>query len=347
MNCGDWSRCFLTLLLLSPYRTPPLRHPVAAQASNRERFANAVVHYDWVSNSRGERLRTFVTRPKGTYGKVPAIFFVGWLSCDSMEYPNGAGNDGFGALMLRLIDESGYATVRMNKPGVAESEGDCAKTNFKDELEGWQAAFDSMSQYDFIDLDRVFIFGLSNGGGFSPLVARNRPVRGYLSASSWGRTWYEHMLELERLRLTRTGKPPAEVNSAIKAFADFYISYLTKSMTPGQILANHPEWLGLWYDSPDGQYGRPAAFYQQLQALNLGEIWQSVNAPTLVLHGAADTIMSRADSEAIAQIVNQVHPGHARYAEIEGMGHDLTVNGKFHEPLVATVMDWIGRLADN
>jgi hypothetical protein len=168
VNCGDWSRCFLTLLLLSPYRTPPLRHPVAVQASNRERFANAVVQYDWVNNSRGERLRTFVTRPKGTSGKVPVIFFVGWLSCDSMEYPNGAGHDGFGALMLRLIDESGYATVRMNKPGVAESEGDCAKTNFKDELEGWQAAFDSMSQYDFIDLDRVFIFGLSNGGGFSP-----------------------------------------------------------------------------------------------------------------------------------------------------------------------------------
>ncbi len=296
MNCCDWSRCFLTLLLLSPYRTPPLRHPAAVQASNRERFPNAVVQYDWVSNSRGERLRTFITRPRGTSGKVAVIFFVGWLSCDSMEYPNGAGNDGFGALMLRLIDESGYATVRMNKPGVAESEGNCAKATFKDELEGWQAAFDSMSQYDFIDLDRVFIFGLSNGGGFSPLVARNRPVRGYLSASSWGR---------------------------------------------------HPEWLGLWYDSPDGQYGRPAAFYQQLQSLNLGEIWQGVNAPTLVLHGAADTIMSRADSEAIAQIVNQVHPGQARYAEIEGMGHDLTVNGKFHEPLVATVMDWMRqRLAD-
>src|SRR5216684_5378070 len=129
----------------------------------REHFQNADVLYDWVTNSKGEKLRTFVTHPRSATGKVPVIFFVGWLSCDSMEYPNGAGNDGFGALMLRLIDQLGYATVRMNKPGVAESEGDCAKTNFKDELEGWQAAFDSMSQYDFIDLDRVFICGLSNG----------------------------------------------------------------------------------------------------------------------------------------------------------------------------------------
>jgi len=29
--------------------------------------------------------------------------------------------------------------------------------------------------------------------------------------------------------------------------------------------------------------------------------------------------MSRADSEAIAQIVNQVRPGRARYMEIDGM----------------------------
>jgi hypothetical protein len=114
-----------------------------------------VVQYDWVSNSRGERLRTFVTRPKGTSSKVPVIFFVGWLSCDSMEYPNGAGNDGFGALMLRLIDQSGYATVRMNKPGVAESEGDCAKTSFKDELEGWQAAFDSFRLNDLAGAHHV------------------------------------------------------------------------------------------------------------------------------------------------------------------------------------------------
>ena len=68
------------------------------------------------------------------------------------------------------------------------------------------------------------------------------------------------------------------------------------------------------YDSPDGQYGRPAAFYQQLQALNLGEVWQSVNAPVLVIRGTGDNIMSRADSEAIVQIVNHVHPGHARYS---------------------------------
>ena len=149
------------------------------------------------------------------------------------------------------------------------------------------------------------------------------------------------MLEMERRRLTEDAKSPAEVNTAVKAFAEFYTLYLIKGMTPGQVIAQHPEWKSLWYDAPDGQYGRPAAFYQQLQALNLGEAWQKVNERVLVIRGAADSIMSRADSEAIAQIVNQIHPGHARYLQIDDMTHGFTVNGKFHEELIPTILTWM------
>jgi pimeloyl-ACP methyl ester carboxylesterase len=321
---------------------------VAQTAPTREHFDHATVKYDWVTNASGEKLRTFVTRPNNASGKVPAIFFVGWLSCDTMESPHPAPDDGFGILLRRLIDESGYATVRMDKPGVGESQGNCANADLQSEMTGWQAAFDSMSKYDFIDLDRVFVVGLSNGGGFSPLVARGRPVRGFVSCSSWGRTWYEHMLEMERRRLTAARKSPELVTSSVKAFAEFYDLYLGKGMSPGQVIAQHPEWKSLWYDSPDGQYGRPAAFYQQLQSLNLGEVWQSVDAPVFVIRGANDAIMSRADSESIAQIVNQVHPGHARYLEIDDMAHDFIVHGKFYDPLIPTILNWIKQqLASN
>lgn len=342
MNRQDF-RCWLLTLIVPilPFACTLVQGQNDEPISHRETFSNATVLYGWVANSQGQRLRTFITRPKHVAGKVPLIFFVGWLSCDSMEYPNGAGNDGFGALMVHLIEESGYATIRMDKPGVGMSEGDCAKADFRSEIEGWQAAFDSIAKYDFIDADRIFVFGLSNGGGFSPLVARKQRVRGYISASSWGRTWYEHMLEVERVRLTGVGKSPSEVNAAMKAFTEFYNCYLMKGMSPGQVLVQHPEWRDLWYDSSDGQYGRPAAFYQQPQGLNLGELWQRVDAPVLVIRGTADTIMSHADSEAIAQIVNQIHPGHARYLEIEGMSHGFTVHGSFYSALIPTVLDWM------
>ena len=307
----------------------------------REHFQHAQVIYGWAHDNQGERLRTFITRPNDAAGKVPTIFFVGWLSCDSMEYPDAETHDGFGILLRRLIEQSGYATVRMDKPGVGESQGDCSKTDFAQELSGCQSAFDEMLKYDFIDPTKIFLVGLSNGGGTSALVPRQHPVRGYIAASSWGRTWYEHMLEMERRRLTEDAKSPAEINTAVKAFVEFYTLYLIKGMTPGQVIAQHPEWKSLWYDAPDGQYGRPATFYQQLQSLNLGESWQRVNEPVLVIRGAADNIMSRADSEAIAQIVNQIHPGHARYLQIDDMTHGFTVKGKFYEELVPTILTWI------
>jgi pimeloyl-ACP methyl ester carboxylesterase len=307
----------------------------------RETFDHATVTYDWVTNQRGEKLRTFVTRPNNAAGKVPAIFFVGWLSCDSMEYPDANTRDGFGIFLRRLIDQSGYATVRMDKPGVGESQGDCSKADFQSEIEGFQAAFDSMSKYDFIDRDRVVVIGLSNGGGFAPLAALDHPVRGYISCGTWGRTWYEHMLDLERRRLLEEGKSPAEVNAAVKSFVEFYTLYLMKGMTPGQVIAQHPEWKDLWYDSPDGQYGRPAAFYQQLQALNLGEVWQKVNTPVLVIRGTGDNIMSRSDSEAIVRTVNQVHPGKARYLQVDDMTHAFTVSEKFYDEVIPTVLNWM------
>ncbi len=331
----------LLLLLMSVAIAPLLLGQPVPPEPKRERFQNAAVLYGWVQDNHVNRLRTFITRPNNATGKVPAIFFVGWLSCDSMEYPDADTKDGFGILLRRLIEQSGYATVRMDKPGVGESQGDCAKADFTEELSGYQSAFDEMLKYDFIDTTRILVVGLSNGGGTSALIPRQHPVRGYIAASSWGRTWYEHMLEMERRRLTEEDKPPAEVNTTVKAFAEFYTLYLMKGMTPGQILTQHPEWKSLWYDSPDGQYGRPAAFYQQLEALNLGKAWQMPNQPVLVIHGTADNIMSRADSEAIAQIVNQVHPGHARYLEIDGMAHGFTINNKFCDELVPAILTWM------
>lgn len=314
--------------------------------TEHKHLPNADIVYGWVTNSHGERLRTFITRPKGKTGRVPVIFFVGWLSCDSMEYANGE-TDGFGALMLRLINQSGFATVRMDKPGVGESQGTCGTTDFEGELTGWRAAFESMEQYDFIDTHRVFVVGMSNGGGFAPLAAQAHAVRGYVAASSWGRTWYEHMIELERRRLSRENKSPAEINAAVKSFEQFYDLYLNQGLMPGQVIAKHPEWKALWYDSSDGQYGRPAAFYQQLQAVNLGEVWEKVTAPVLVIYGTGDTIMSRADSDAISEAVNRSHPGRADNYVVQNMNHLFEIDSKFYDPLTARILNCMSeRLRD-
>jgi hypothetical protein len=191
---------------------------------SREHFDHATVLYDWFANSRGEKLPTFVTPPNHTTGKVSVIFFVGWLSCDSMEYPDLGTHDGFGILLRRRIHESGYATVRMDKPGAGESQGECAKADSESQITGWPAAFNGKAKYDLTDLDRVFVVGLCNRCGFSamhpaiPRCAVSSPV-------APGAYMVRAQVGTERRRLRGARKSAAEGNTAVKAFADFYDLY--------------------------------------------------------------------------------------------------------------------------
>ena len=288
----------------------------------REQLQGVDAIYDAASTDLGFRVRTIVTRPRSATGKLPAVFLVGWLSCDSVEYPFGPGDDGFGQLLHDLATKSGYVLIRMDKPGIGDSEGpSCAKTDFQTELAAYRAAFRTLKRYDFIDLERVFILGLSNGGGFAPLVPQEEKVRGYVVAGGWSKTWFEHMLELERRRLKLSGKKPGEVSDSMKGYAEFYTDYLRRKMTPGEVLKAKPNLSPLWDDDPEHQYGRPASFFHQLQDLNLSAGWEKVEAPVLVMHGEYDWIMSRDDHELIAEIVNSKQAGRARFVELPKTDH--------------------------
>ena len=317
-----------------------------------EKFSSAEVILDAVEGAHGQRLRTIITRPRVS-GKIPAVFVVGWLSCDSVEYPYGAGNDGFGIFLTRLAEQSGFVTVRMDKPGIGDSQGVCSKADFNDELAGYKAAFASLRKYDFIDQQRIVVLGLSNGGGVGTLIVPDgSEAKGYVSVSGWGRSWFEHMIEHERRRLTLKGASPAEVTRQVKLFEKFYSLYLIDKMTPGEAVAREPAFKEIWYDASNGQYGRPAAFYQQLQDLNLAQAWSAVSVPVLVIHGGQDWVMSRADAEAIADSVNHAHPGGAQFVELTQANHALMDHaaiedqfqhkpGKFHDEAVGIVIQWL------
>ncbi|HZI19956.1 MAG TPA: alpha/beta hydrolase [Pyrinomonadaceae bacterium] len=290
----------------------------------QERLEGVETTYDSVLTDLGHRLRVIVTRPRNAPGRLPAVFLVGWLSCDSVEYPFGPAGDGYGQLLHDIATRSGYVLVRTDKPGVGDSEGPpCVEADFHAELAGYRAAFRALARYDFVDPERVFILGLSNGGGVAPLVPEGGPVRGYIVAGGWSKTWLEHMLELERRRLRLSGRQPGEVNELMKGYAEFHTDYLSRKMTPREVTRAKPHLAALWYDGPEHQYGRPAAFFHQLGDLNLAAAWEKVEAPTLVMYGEYDWIMSRDDHLLIAELVNARSPGRATYLELPKTDHLL------------------------
>ena len=326
----------------------------------RETYPNVDVIYDFVTASDGKRLRTIVTKPRYAKGKLPVIFVAGWLSCDSVEAPAGT-KDESGLVFRGLAQLPEFALFRMDKQGVGDSEGVCAETDFESELAGYRAAFRALKNYDFIDTKRIYILGISNGGGFAPLIPESETeqaqVRGYISVGGWVKTWFEHMLEIERRRFGLMGKSPGEVNDQMKGAATLYHEWLIKHRAPDNIVKEQPQLGELWPEGKDHGhlYGRPLAFYEQLQKLNLADAWSRVKASTYVLRGAFDWIMSREDSELIAMYVNR-NGDLASFYEIPNTGHTFqhylsladAFKGKraqFDPKMIALLTDWLSNQA--
>jgi pimeloyl-ACP methyl ester carboxylesterase len=322
----------------------------------RESYSNVDVLYDFVTAPDGKRLRTIITKPRDAKGKLPVIFVAGWLSCDSVEAPVGT-KDESGLVFRGLAQLPEFALFRMDKQGVGDSEGVCGETDFDSELAGYRAAFRALKNYDFIDTRKIYILGVSNGGGFAPLVPESdgeqAQVRGYISVGGWVKTWFEHMLEIERRRFALMGKSPDEVNDRMKGAATLYYEWLIKGRSLPDILKEQPTLAELWPEGKDQThlYGRPLKFYQDLQKLNLAAAWSRVKFPTYVLRGAFDWIMSREDSELISTYVNK-NGDLASFYEIPDTGHTFqhylsladAFKGKrapFDPKMIGVLADWL------
>src|SRR5438552_16589013 len=150
----------------------------------RETYPRVDVIYDSVTAPDGARLRTIITKPRDAKGKLPVILVAGWLSCDSVEAPADT-KDESGLVFRGLAQVQDFSLFRVDKQGIGDSEGVCSETDFDSELAGYRAAFRALKNYDFIDSNRVYILGISNGGGFAPLIpqldAEQAQVRGYIS----------------------------------------------------------------------------------------------------------------------------------------------------------------------
>jgi pimeloyl-ACP methyl ester carboxylesterase len=323
-----------------------------ACALPEESLPGCDVRYGSVATPLGYRVRTVLTRPAGATGKLPTIVFLPWLSCDAIENP-GRG-DGWMQMLHGIAERSGWALYRVEKPGVGDSEGPpCSQNDLDTDLAAFRAALAQVRAMEDVDSSRIVLFGGSIGGGLAPVLAAEGKVAGVIAVGGFSRTWYQHMLEIERARLTYEGTAPADIDRAVTGFATFYDLFLRGKLTPAQVIAQRPDLEPLWYDAPDGQYGRPAAYYQQVEDLDVAGAWARIDVPVLVLHGEYDWIMSRAEAEHAVEVVNAHAPGQASLAILPRTDHHFGVyrspvdayreqGGEVSDEVVTRIVEWLG-----
>lgn len=326
------------------------------QAQASEPLRGVTVAHREVTNPSGVSQRVIVTAPSGPTRARTTVFVVGWLSCDSVVIPpSGPGTDGTLAILKAVIERSGMTVVRVEKPGIGGSGGRCSETDFETELAGYRAAFRAAATYPEVDPARIIVLGLSNGGGVAPLVVGGTPPIAYVSVGGWGRSWIEHMVDLERRRLSFQEPEADSLAASMRRWVRFHDLYLNDRLSPAAIVAREPRLSGLWYDQPLHQYGRPIAYFQQLNALDLVAAWRSVTVPVLALRGEFDWIMNEADVRAIVD-ARRGTAAERRLLTIPRGGHSLELypsqraafrgeGVEVHEETFAPILEFLSRFS--
>lgn len=303
--------------------------------------------------SHGNRMRTLISHPR-TPGRHPALFFIQGYSPISYDYR--LDQPGLDAPILYEFARSGFVTLRVDKPGVGDSEGGpFADVDFTTELDIYRQALAQLKSQPDVDTANVFIFGHSMGGAFGPMVAAESHVKGMVMYGIATRTWHEYLLDTQRYQNLLAGASYAEVDDQVRKAGRVMEMIFQDHLEPEQVKQAHPD-LAQTVDDvfPGGLFSQKTArFWEQLEDTNFASYWERCHTRVLALHGASDFVSYMVDHQLTADIVNRVHPGWGEVRSLPDSDHIFSKwateaesqqhfpKGDFNPAIVGVMKEWI------
>ena len=292
-----------------------------------ENFRRATPSYGALRMPDGAVLRTIVTRPEQGTPPFPAIFFTQWVSCDSVEIDRpGVWLD----VMRGVIERSGMAFIRVERSSGGDSEGPgCHELDYDTEVAHYRHAFDQLIREPLIDTDRVYIWGNSLGSTTAPLVAVDKQVAGIIVDGGGAQTYYERMLQFDRIGFEHSGMDPREIDDRMRRHAEFHVEYLLRGRAPEEVVRERPQLADVWQNmrgTGDGiHYGRPYAYHQQAARKSFLQAWAEFEGKVLVLYHEYDQFEYGHGHRLIVETLNRLRPDSAAMSVLPSMGHDFRV----------------------
>ncbi|HRF59137.1 MAG TPA: PDZ domain-containing protein [Fimbriimonadaceae bacterium] len=307
--------------------------------------------------SHGNRMRTILTVPKKP-GKHPGFMFIQGFSPLSYDYVLEGSKNGIQTLAAPILFEfadTGFVTLRIEKPGVGDSEGGpFADLDYTTELDIYRQALKQLKGHDRVDPKNVFIFGHSMGGAFGPMIAVENPVRGIAVYGTASRTWHEYLLDTMRYQGLVGGASFENADESVRQGSRLISLVFQENKSAEEVKKSHPQ-LAAMVDQmlPGGMFnGKTLDFWRQLGTTNFAAVWGKVDADVLSIRGASDFVTYNVDHTLIGEIVNRARPGKAKVViapaldhvfnnwptEAESMKH--WPNGTFNPDIVKILRDW-------
>ncbi|MFM9872074.1 MAG: hypothetical protein ACKVQS_01260, partial [Fimbriimonadaceae bacterium] len=319
--------------------------------------ANYEVIYSHIV-SHGQRMRTIITKPK-TPGKHPGFFFIQGFSPISYDYVLETSTGDVTSLdgpILYDFANSGFVTIRVEKPGVGDSEGGpFAEMDYITELDIYRQTLIQLKEIREVDTNNIFIFGHSMGGSFGPMIAAENPVKGLAIYGAAARTWFEYLIDTIRYQGLVGGDSYENTDEVARQGARMMALVMLENKSPEEVKKSHPD-LAPLVDSffPGGLFnGKSLEFWRQLGQINFPSYWTKCNARVLAVRGESDFVTYDADHKLMADIVNRAHPGWGEFViapSSDHLFHNFPTEqesmknfqkGKFNPAFIKIMKDWI------
>lgn len=319
-----------------------------------ERLARAEVHLAHVRVG-DHRRRILWTTPKGFIPPYSTILYLPGLGTQSCELS--ADPDEPLRPCLEGFSEAGFATLRIERSGIGDSEGPPFQTtNLFDDVAAYRAALDFLATNTGVK--NVFLFGHSVGGMIAPLLAgEGTDVQGVIAFGTSALRWVDCMVRTTRRQKRFAGMVGDELDAHVAAWEEMHMNVCRGGLSPEQVFAREPHlrWLEGSACRGETMFGRHVSFFQQLERLDLAALWKTVAAHVLVMHGEFDWVCEPDEGRAIAEAIAEVDPSRVTFVEVPAVGHDMRRHanlevshadprrGVWDDHMVATAVQWMRR----
>lgn len=315
--------------------------------------------YEAVTNDYGITQRSIITIPDSNVNKKhPAIILIQGLSCSSVEKYSGRSNN-WVKLIQDLAEKSNMVLYRIEKPGVGDSEGDCGKVDFKTELNGYETAIKDLKSKPYVDANKIIVYGNSMGSALAPYLANTFDLAGVISDGTFFKSWYEHMLEIERRILEIEGKSQEEIYELMNTiYIPLYYEMLIKKRTFEDILKDHPTYAKHHRQGLNHMYGRPMSYYHQVQDFNFAKHWENLKVPVRIRWGTNDWIMTENDNDMIISVLEKNKHQNHKLFKYKNLDHWSTIHpnysssfnfkpGKWDDQISQQIIDWAWEMVNS
>lgn len=246
--------------------------------------------------SNGARLRTITIE-----GGSPSILFLQGIRCQSIDFA--LQPDAPIAKLMRGLAERGITSIRVDRPGMGDSEGGpCESIDFDAEVETYAAVMR--------ELRPRYLFGHSVGGVVAPILASRFDVAGIVAYGTSAERWSAALRQGFARQWALRGN--TDVDARLARFDA---------------------------DPFEDRHGRSLAFHEGIQRNDAESAWRSTSAPALIVIGEHDWVVGEEAQRAIPArhkeivVLDGLDHAFTRHASLEDSLRDYGA-GAFDERLI-------------